>query len=113
MTAVAGETPEARAARQSGNWRGTCLIFPGRRLRVRPSWPRFRSASCGRATWGLGKRIGGKSAELVAREVQQRTADQLFKTLGELKGGAMKLGQALSVFESALPEEIAAPIGPR
>ncbi|MEU3266901.1 ABC1 kinase family protein [Streptomyces bacillaris] len=63
----------------------------------------------GRATWGLGKRIGGRSAELVAREVQQRTAEQLFKTLGELKGGAMKLGQALSVFESALPEEIAGP----
>ncbi|MEU6983270.1 AarF/ABC1/UbiB kinase family protein [Streptomyces sp. NPDC046324] len=63
----------------------------------------------GRATWGLGKRIGGKSAELVARELQQRTADQLFKVLGELKGGAMKFGQALSVFESALPEEVAGP----
>ncbi|WP_371790814.1 AarF/ABC1/UbiB kinase family protein [Streptomyces sp. NBC_01471] len=63
----------------------------------------------GRATWGLGKRIGGRSAEIVAREVQQRTADQLFKVLGELKGGAMKMGQALSVFESALPEEIAGP----
>ncbi|MFF3427051.1 ABC1 kinase family protein [Streptomyces sp. NPDC002602] len=63
----------------------------------------------GRATWGLGKRIGGKSAEIVARELQQRTADQLFRTLGELKGGAMKFGQALSVFESALPEEIAGP----
>ncbi|MFI6120230.1 ABC1 kinase family protein [Streptomyces sp. NPDC051064] len=63
----------------------------------------------GRATWGLGKRIGGKSAEMVAREVQQRTADQLFKVLGELKGGAMKLGQALSVFESALPEDVAGP----
>ncbi|MER5769191.1 AarF/ABC1/UbiB kinase family protein [Streptomyces sp. NPDC001985] len=63
----------------------------------------------GRATWGLGKRIGGKSAEIVARELQQRTADQLFKVLGELKGGAMKFGQALSVFESALPEEVAGP----
>ncbi|MGW0559373.1 ABC1 kinase family protein [Streptomyces sp. NPDC003016] len=63
----------------------------------------------GRATWGLGKRIGGKSAEIVGREIQQRTADQLFKVLGELKGGAMKLGQALSVFESALPEEVAGP----
>ncbi|HEY9367316.1 AarF/ABC1/UbiB kinase family protein [Streptomyces sp.] len=63
----------------------------------------------GRATWGLGKRIGGKSAEIVARELQQRTAEQLFKVLGELKGGAMKLGQALSVFESALPEEVAGP----
>ncbi|MFG2871387.1 ABC1 kinase family protein [Streptomyces sp. NPDC048338] len=63
----------------------------------------------GRATWGLGKRIGGKSAEIVARELQQRTAEQLFKVLGELKGGAMKFGQALSVFESALPEEVAGP----
>ncbi|MFH9978557.1 ABC1 kinase family protein [Streptomyces sp. NPDC017179] len=63
----------------------------------------------GRATWGLGKRIVGESADLVGRELQQRTADQLFKVLGELKGGAMKFGQALSVFESALPEEVAGP----
>ncbi|MFD0069501.1 ABC1 kinase family protein, partial [Streptomyces sp. NPDC127574] len=56
-----------------------------------------------------GKRIGGASAELVGRELQQRTAEQLFKVLGELKGGAMKFGQALSVFESALPEEVAGP----
>ncbi|MFF9087047.1 ABC1 kinase family protein [Streptomyces sp. NPDC014991] len=63
----------------------------------------------GRATWGLGKRIVGESAEIVGRELQQRTADQLFKVLGELKGGAMKFGQAMSVFESALPEEIAGP----
>lgn len=63
----------------------------------------------GRATWGIGRRIGGKSADIVTRELQQRTADQLFKVLGELKGGAMKFGQALSVFESALPEEVASP----
>ncbi|MFI9548601.1 ABC1 kinase family protein [Streptomyces sp. NPDC052016] len=63
----------------------------------------------GRATWGLGKRIVGESAEIVGRELQQRTAEQLFKVLGELKGGAMKFGQAMSVFESALPEEIAGP----
>ncbi len=63
----------------------------------------------GRATWGFGKRIVGESADLVGRELQQRTADQLFKVLGELKGGAMKFGQALSVFESALPEEVAGP----
>ncbi|MEG3631088.1 ABC1 kinase family protein [Streptomyces poriticola] len=63
----------------------------------------------GRATWGLGKRIVGESADLVGQQLQQRTAEQLFKVLGELKGGAMKFGQALSVFESALPEEIAGP----
>ncbi|GAB3650836.1 AarF/ABC1/UbiB kinase family protein [Streptomyces sparsus] len=63
----------------------------------------------GRATWGLGKRIGGYSADLVGNELQQRTAEQLFKVLGELKGGAMKFGQAMSVFESALPEDVAKP----
>src|ERR687889_1472324 len=63
----------------------------------------------GRATWGLGKRIGGRPAEIVAAELQARTAEQLFQVLGQLKGGAMKAGQALSVFEAALPEEVAAP----
>jgi predicted unusual protein kinase regulating ubiquinone biosynthesis (AarF/ABC1/UbiB family) len=63
----------------------------------------------GRATLGLGKRLGGRPAEEIALELQQRTADQLFRVLGELKGGAMKFGQALSVFEAALPEEVAGP----
>jgi predicted unusual protein kinase regulating ubiquinone biosynthesis (AarF/ABC1/UbiB family) len=63
----------------------------------------------GRATLGLGKRLGGRPQEEVAGELQQRTADQLFRVLGELKGGAMKFGQALSVFEAALPEEVAGP----
>jgi predicted unusual protein kinase regulating ubiquinone biosynthesis (AarF/ABC1/UbiB family) len=63
----------------------------------------------GRATLGLGKRLGGKPAEAVAAEIQARTAEQLFQVLGQLKGGAMKFGQALSVFEAALPEDIAAP----
>jgi len=63
----------------------------------------------GRTAVGLGKRLGGKPAEAVLTEVQQRTAEQLFRTLGELKGGAMKFGQALSVMEAALPEELIAP----
>ena len=45
----------------------------------------------------------------VTAELQARTAEQMFKVLGELKGGAMKLGQMLSVFEAALPEEMAGP----
>ncbi|WP_182379954.1 AarF/ABC1/UbiB kinase family protein [Nocardioides sp. WS12] len=63
----------------------------------------------GRSAIGFGKRMGGASADAVMSEIQQRTAEQLFRTLGELKGGAMKFGQALSVLESALPEEMAAP----
>ncbi|HUN31583.1 MAG TPA: AarF/ABC1/UbiB kinase family protein [Trebonia sp.] len=63
----------------------------------------------GRTALGIGKRLGGRSAEIVAQEIQQRTADQVFRVLGELKGGAMKLGQALSIFEAALPPELAEP----
>ena len=63
----------------------------------------------GRSALGFGRRIGGAPADAVMSEIQQRTAEQLFRTLGELKGGAMKFGQALSVLESALPEELAAP----
>lgn len=63
----------------------------------------------GRTAVGIGKRIGGAPAETVLTEIQQRTAEQLFRTLGELKGGAMKFGQVLSVLEAALPDEVAAP----
>jgi predicted unusual protein kinase regulating ubiquinone biosynthesis (AarF/ABC1/UbiB family) len=63
----------------------------------------------GRTAVGLGKRLGGRSGEIIAQEIQQRTADQVFRVLGELKGGAMKLGQALSIFEAALPPELAGP----
>lgn len=63
----------------------------------------------GRQAMGLGRRLGGASAESVLTDVQARTAEQLFRTLGELKGGAMKFGQALSVLEAALPDDVAAP----
>lgn len=63
----------------------------------------------GRTTVGVGKRLVGRPANTVLTEVQQRTADQIFKVLGELKGGAMKFGQAMSIFESALPEELIGP----
>ncbi|MCZ2859645.1 ABC1 kinase family protein [Blastococcus sp. VKM Ac-2987] len=65
--------------------------------------------AAGRATLGLGRRLSGQSADTVNAELQQRTAEQLFAVLGQLKGGAMKLGQTLSVFEAAVPEEMAAP----
>ena len=63
----------------------------------------------GRSAIGLGRRLGGAPAEAVMNDIQQKTAEQLFRTLGELKGGAMKFGQALSVLEAALPEEMAGP----
>jgi predicted unusual protein kinase regulating ubiquinone biosynthesis (AarF/ABC1/UbiB family) len=67
------------------------------------------AAHAGRTALGVGRKVGGRPAEAVATELQRRTAEQLFRVLGELKGGAMKLGQALSVFEAVLPEELAGP----
>ncbi|WP_030168423.1 ABC1 kinase family protein [Spirillospora albida] len=63
----------------------------------------------GRTALGFGKRTIGRPAEAVAAEVQRRTAEQLFAVLGELKGGAMKVGQLMSIFEAGLPEDVAGP----
>lgn len=66
-------------------------------------------AAAGRFTLGLGQRLIGRDAAEVSAELQRRTAEQLFEVLGTLKGGAMKVGQALSVFEAAIPDAYAAP----
>lgn len=63
----------------------------------------------GRAVGGWGRRLTGQSAEDVNAVLSAKAAEQLFEVLGTLKGGAMKFGQALSVFEAAVPEEFAAP----
>jgi predicted unusual protein kinase regulating ubiquinone biosynthesis (AarF/ABC1/UbiB family) len=63
----------------------------------------------GRAVGGWGKRLTGQSAEEVNAALSAKAAEQLFEVLGTLKGGAMKFGQALSVFEAAVPEEMAEP----
>ena len=68
--------------------------------------PAGRAAAAARgAHRGRRRRLSQAATDQVAA----RTAEQLFATLGELKGGAAKLGQAMSVFEAALPEEVAAP----
>ncbi len=63
----------------------------------------------GRATVGVGRRLLGESADAVDADLRERAARQLFTVLGELKGGAMKFGQALSLFEAVLPDDIAEP----
>jgi predicted unusual protein kinase regulating ubiquinone biosynthesis (AarF/ABC1/UbiB family) len=63
----------------------------------------------GRAALGLGKRLTGKSKDEINAELVEKAANQLFTVLGELKGGAMKVGQALSVMEAAIPDEFGEP----
>src|SRR5436305_935746 len=63
----------------------------------------------GRAALGVGKRLAGRSKDEVQAELLEKAANQLFTVLGELKGGAMKVGQALSVMEAAIPEDFGEP----
>ncbi|MFF0148951.1 putative unusual protein kinase regulating ubiquinone biosynthesis (AarF/ABC1/UbiB family) [Amycolatopsis sulphurea] len=62
-----------------------------------------------RAVGGWGKRLTGQNAEQVNAVLSAKAAEQLFEVLGTLKGGAMKFGQALSVFEAAVPDDLAKP----
>ncbi len=78
---------------------------PGRRpAAVSAGWPPCRCAT----PPGPPPRPA-RLSRTAADQVAARTAEQVFATLGELKGGAAKLGQALSVFEAAMPEHVAAP----
>ncbi|MCO5561396.1 hypothetical protein L7F22_015017 [Adiantum nelumboides] len=63
----------------------------------------------GRAAAGFGRRLTGGDRDEIAAQLAAKSAEQLFAVLGELKGGAMKFGQALSVFEAAVPDELAEP----
>lgn len=54
---------------------------------------------------GFGKKLAGGDKGEINAQLNQKAAEQLFTVLGELKGGAMKFGQALSVMEAAVPEE--------
>lgn len=67
------------------------------------------AGAAGRAALGVGKRMTGTSREEVNAELLEKAADELFLVLGELKGGAMKVGQALSVMEAAIPPPFADP----
>ncbi|MGV0802016.1 AarF/ABC1/UbiB kinase family protein, partial [Mycolicibacterium elephantis] len=61
--------------------------------------------AAGRAVLGWGQRLAGGDADLIAEQWSARSAEQVFAVLGELKGGAMKFGQAMSVYEAAIPEQ--------
>lgn len=65
--------------------------------------------AAGRAALGWGQRLAGADADLIAEQWSARSAEQIFAVLGELKGGAMKFGQAMSIYEAAIPERFAAP----
>ncbi|WP_329522273.1 ABC1 kinase family protein [Spirillospora sp. NBC_01491] len=75
-----------------------------------------RMARLSRVPLGVTRRLAtagglkalGRLTDESALELHERTADQLFEVLGGLKGGVMKFGQVLSVYETVLPPSISA-----
>ena len=65
--------------------------------------------AAGRSVAGWGRRALGADVDALTRDAVARNAEQVFAVLGELKGGAMKLGQTLAVFETMMPAEVAEP----
>ncbi|WP_160160921.1 AarF/ABC1/UbiB kinase family protein [Actinomadura sp. K4S16] len=65
---------------------------------------------------GVGRRMAvagglkalGRLTDEASLDLHERTADQLFDVLGGLRGGVMKFGQVLSVYETVLPPTISA-----
>src|SRR5688572_4148673 len=88
---------------------GTVTEIPRRAMARTVKLASLPLSFAGRTMLGFGKRVTGLASEVISEEIQERTAAQLFSVLGQLKGGAMKLGQALSVFEAALPDSLAGP----
>jgi predicted unusual protein kinase regulating ubiquinone biosynthesis (AarF/ABC1/UbiB family) len=112
ITASQGQPPEEERA---GTTEGHLLPIPAGAQQERPVLPTGGLRRTSRLA-ALPLRHAARTAAAATRlsrlasdQVAARTAEQLFGTLGELKGGAAKLGQAMSVFEAAMPEEIAAP----
>ncbi|MBK8459692.1 MAG: AarF/ABC1/UbiB kinase family protein [Micropruina sp.] len=90
---------------------------PDRQTSALPTGSLARSArlmslplsAAGRSAVGLGRRILGGDPEEIAAQARVQAAEQMFQVLGQLKGGAMKFGQMLSLFQAVLPDEIAQP----
>lgn len=93
---------------------GRVIPFPGR-ARVQEAVPQTSRLSrdlrlaavpvayAGRRAAGYGKRLLGKPAAEIDRDIQLRTAEHLVEVLGDLKGCLAKLGQMAAVFRSAVP----------
>ena len=65
----------------------------------------------GRAAGSLGRRALGRGEGDFTEELADHAAEQVFAVLGELKGGAMKVGRGESVLAAGIPDKCAAPFG--
>ncbi len=75
--------------------------------RVRRSIEPARLAGSAAVRWASTYLYRGEQRQLKRKQAVLRTAEDVTRTMGEMKGAAMKLGQVLSLMTGVLPEEMA------
>ncbi len=60
------------------------------------------------ARWAGANLAFGDSREAKKKQAMLRTAEDVTRTMGEMKGAVMKVGQVLSLMAGVLPDEMAA-----
>lgn len=78
-----------------------------RTSRVRRSITPARLAGGAAARWATTYLYRGEKRQAKRKQAMLRTAEDVTRTMGEMKGAAMKLGQVLSLMAGVLPEEMA------
>ena len=63
------------------------------------------ASALGLAATGVVRRARGEDPEAVRKDLRARNAARTRRTLGELKGGALKAGQLLSTVEALFPQD--------
>jgi predicted unusual protein kinase regulating ubiquinone biosynthesis (AarF/ABC1/UbiB family) len=102
-------TADERPAVDKPTWEGTTPALAFEMLRRVSQAGAVPAAALLRASTSL---IAGSFAGDTAErrtENQAKNAEMLFNVLGSMRGGAAKLGQALSVFEPAIPQHLIEP----
>src|ERR1700743_271856 len=94
--------PHEQETKPAGAWERPVLPTGSLRRTSRLAALPLRHAARGAAA-------ARRASRATRGQIAARTAEQVFTTLGDLKGGAAKLGQAMSVFEAAMPEKVGAP----
>lgn len=78
-----------------------------RTSRVRRSITPARLAGGAAARWASTYLYRGEKRQAKRKQAVLRTAEDVTRTMGEMKGAAMKLGQVLSLMTGVLPDEMA------
>jgi len=75
--------------------------------RIRRSLTPARLAGSAAARWAGAHLAVGESRQARKKQAMLRTAEDVTRTMGEMKGAVMKVGQVLSLMAGVLPEEMA------